>query len=252
MGVDELLDFPFVFLEIDDLGIASPHGGIELHEKFQVVFIPGDLLCRRLLKEAHRRQRGRQRPGVDRQPLLERGPQGLISQEPFIFLCVALVLDPVEQLPQIRMALRQLVGLFTHVGQRGTEVVQPFLVELSQRAVDVERLVEILQHPAIVDDVAEILAVVEAVHARDGLQQAVPLEHFGEIQHRVARRIESGQQHVNDDNDFRLVRMLKGVNELPLVLPLAAEAGHHLFPKGLHGLRVIALDLYIALPVIRW
>ena len=34
VGVDEFLDFSFVFLEIDDLGIASTHSGIELHEKF--------------------------------------------------------------------------------------------------------------------------------------------------------------------------------------------------------------------------
>ena len=53
------------------------------------------------------------------------------------------------------------------------EIVQALLVELGESAIDVQRLIEILQYTAIVDDIPEILAVIEPVHAGDSLKQGM-------------------------------------------------------------------------------
>ena len=129
---------------------------------------------------------------------------------------VELVADFLEEVPQFVMALRQLFNFFQVLRHDALDVLG---LELGQSGVGLERRVELAQHARVVDDVAILLVVLDAVHARDGLQQVVRLQRLVEIENRVFRRIEAGQQLVDNDQDFRVVAELERIDDGPVVVP---------------------------------
>ena len=167
MGVDQLLNLRLVLLEIDDFGIAPADRRPQLHEERQVLAVLRDPGIGRLLHEPGRGQGDGERAAEIPQALVEPLAEGGVGQFPFVLFLVLLVLDVLEQIEQVRMATRQLVDLLGHIGQRRLQIG---LVVFLHLAVQVECLVQVLQDAPIVDDVAEVLAVAEPVHAGDGLQ----------------------------------------------------------------------------------
>ena len=149
------------------------------------------------------------------------------------------------------MALPQLPRFRLHVGHRLGQVVDPFQFIFGEASVEVEGFVEVLQDAPVVDDVAEVLAVVQAVDARNGLQQGVALKPSRQVEHGVARRVEAGEQLVHDDDDLRLLGLLEGADELAVVLLLAAVLRHHLLPEGLDRVGGLFVDVGLALAFVR-
>ena len=148
------------------------------------------------------------------------------------------------------MSLREPAHLPTHVRQRLGEVVEALAVELGKLTVEVEGLVEVLKNAAIVDNVAEVLAIEEAVHARDRLQQGVALQMAGEVEHGVPWCIEAGQQLVHHDDDLGRIGMLEGADDLAVVLLLPTILRHHPLPEGLDLILRRLVDVLLALAVV--
>ena len=81
---------------------------------------------------------------------------------------------------------------------------------------------------------AELLALVQAVDARDGLQQRVLLQPPAQVKHGVARGVETGEQFIHHDDDFQVVAELEGLDDLLVVLGVIAILLHHGIPELAH------------------
>ena len=150
-----------------------------------------------------------------------------------------------------------------HPFQRLVEVLAPLVEAVRQQALDVGLVVAVeraagvvgdgrlqrVEQVAVVDDVAVVLVVaVEPVDAADGLEQAVVLHLLVDVQVGGARRVEAGQQLVDDDEQPHLARVLDEAL-LDLVLELL-DLGHRLVGRlvevvGQH----LAVDLVLAQPL---
>ena len=90
----------------------------------------------------------------------------------------------------------------------------------------------------------------EPVHPRDRLKQGVLLERLADVEHRVAGRVEPGQQLGDDDQDLGRARSLERVDDPPVVLGLGAVALHPLVPEGAHPVLRRLVDLLVPFPVV--
>ena len=100
-------------------------------------------------------------------------------------------------------------------------------------------------HAVVIDDVAVVLAGVQAVHASDGLEKRVAGEAAGDIEHHVPRRVESGEQLVHHDEDFRLISSFECIDNPPVVFLFGAVFGHHRLPEDLHALILFRLRVLL-------
>src|SRR6266571_4849812 len=145
------------------------------------------------------------------------------------------------------MPLRQLRNLRCDVGKRALQIGP---VEVRQAAIEVQRVLEVLEHPRVIEDVAELLSLVYTVHSSDSLEQGVILERPSEVEHHVARRVEPGKEFVDDDDDLGLGAMLEAVNQLLVVLDLSAKPVHRLLPELVYVTAVLLVDVRLSLSII--
>ncbi len=116
--------------------------------------------------------------------------------------------------PAERKCCKQpLVALFQY-RQLAENVLQPLLNVLRVLVgVDRQRLGQVIRQADVVDDEAALFAFRHAIHPRDGLQQVVLLEFLVDVHDLLDRRVETGQQHVADDQEGdagqRLLRIVE-------------------------------------------
>ncbi len=127
-----------------------------------------------------------------------------------------------EDRPQVGMHLRQARDLSADVGERAGHILG---VVLGQRVVEVHSVVELAQHAAIVDDVAAVLALGQAVDAGDRLKQRVLLERLVDVEHGVARLVEAGQQLIDHDQHLGAVGAGERADDLFDVGLLSCRSG---------------------------
>ena len=83
--------------------------------------------------------------------------------------------------------------------------------------------------PVVHDEAVGLLVAGGAVHPGDGLEQRVLPERRVEIHDLLDRRVETGEQHVADDEDGqRVVRVLEALDQLVLLLLAQVPAGQAL------------------------
>ena len=68
-----------------------------------------------------------------------------------------------------------------------------------------ERLAQVLEDAAVVDDEAVVLALVHAVGARDGLHERMRLERLVQVERGEGRHVEPGEPHRAHDRDAERV-----------------------------------------------
>src|SRR5947209_718686 len=107
------------------------------------------------------------------------------------------------------MEARQRLESFVDVGKRACEVL---FVELTlERAVKFERVMKIGHDAVVVDDVPELLAGMESINPRNGLQEGVLLQASGDIEDNVPGRVETGKQLIHHDDDFGIIPVFESV-----------------------------------------
>ena len=110
--------------------------------------------------------------------------------------------DLLQRLVQI------LAGLLDPVGQQAFDVLLLVAVEGAAGVVG-DGALERVEQVAVVDDVAVVLVVaVEPVDAADGLEQAVVAHLLVDVEVGGRRRVEAGQQLVDDDQQPHLARVV--------------------------------------------
>ena len=106
--------------------------------------------------------------------------------------------DPLQGLVEV------LAGLLDPIGEQALDVFLLVAVERAARVVGDGRF-EGVEEVAVVDDVAVVLVVaVEPVDAADGLEEAVVLHLLVDVEIGGARRVEAGEQLVDDDQQPHL------------------------------------------------
>ena len=139
------------------------------------------------------RQRKLLCPGELCESLIELLTQLLIGNSLFHCLLIILVSDGLEYLPDGGMLLVEILPAFVDIGQHRLKMRRQVVLAVG---IDFECFVEVIEDAVVINDQAEILALVNAVYACYGLQQGVVLERTREVEHSVSRRIEIGRAHV--------------------------------------------------------
>ena len=120
-----------------------------------------------------------------------------------------------------------------------------------------QRLLQLVGEAEIIHDQPARLVLEHAVHAGDGLHEAVAAHGFVQIHRVQARRVKAGQPHVADDDDLeRVFAVLEPFRQrLParfvadVILPferVAGRAGHHDFHHALFVVPVMPLGPQLA------
>ncbi|MEO0512570.1 MAG: hypothetical protein AAF108_06695 [Planctomycetota bacterium] len=108
----------------------------------------------------------------------------LVGKMQLVCLGVTLVRERLEDIPQIAVSVGQVPNLVRDIRDDAGNICG---LELGKTAVQVKCLIQPFQHAAIVDDVAEVLALVETVYSGNCLEKLVTL-------HRATQaRLSSGQ-----------------------------------------------------------
>lgn len=108
------------------------------------------------------------------------------------------------------LPLRKLFDLFQVLRNHALNV---FGLKLFESRIGLERGVQFTQDARIVDNVAVLFIILDPVHACNRLQKAMRLERLVEVENRVLRRIEPGQELIDDNQDLRVFAILKGSND---------------------------------------
>ena len=118
-----------------------------------------------------------------------------------------------------------------------------------QILVSLHRSIQFLQDAPVIDQNPVTLGLMQTIDAGDGLDQVVFPERLVDVQHRIARLVEAGQQPVDDNQQVRLAIPGKTVQDPPLVAFLiVADMG---VPPLLHLGQLAFIDFQIAFPAIR-
>ena len=133
-----------------------------------------------------------------------------------------------KQIPQVGVYLGKLIGVLLNVRHRGFQIGR---IVPGQLPVKINGLVQLLDHTTVIQDQAVLLAGMQAVDPRNGLQQGVFLELAGQIKDRIAGSIKAGEQFIHHDDDLGMVAALKAIDQLLVVVFLGSEALHHGLPE---------------------
>ena len=246
LGVDviiqQLADLLFVVAEIDHFGVAQFDRHAQVVEELQVAFVGLDLAFGRGLVESSRTQGNLERAGIGGQGIVEDLAHVFGFEEALHRFGVVSV-DALENSPQVRVALREFLHFGGHVCNRAGHV---FGIEVGQGVIGLDGVVQFAQDAAIVDHVAEFLAVEETVDARDGLQDGVILERLVDVEHGVARLVEADQQFIDHDQQVDAIGAVEVFDDFAVVGFFAAEAFHDSGPEALHFGQVVAFDVFVA------
>ena len=72
----------------------------------------------------------------------------------------------------------------------------------------------------------------------------------GQVKNGIARCVKSDEQLIHHNDNFRMFRMLKRIDDLLVVFPFAAVLTNSRFPKPLHGQLVLFIQVLFTFPFI--
>ncbi|MNY08287.1 hypothetical protein D3C86_1411320 [compost metagenome] len=131
--------------------------------------------------------------------------------------------------------------------------VEPALRTRLQILVGADGGVELLENAAIVHQHPIALGVVQAVDPRHCLDQVVALERLVDVQHRIARLVEAGEQLVHHDEQIGVAIGAEVEKGLFLVrFRIGAMRCHRLLPPPLHFRQRFFVDVRVALARVGW
>ena len=171
-----------------------------------------------------------QRPAEGTEQGIEILTHLIIGEEHLDGFCVADAAHRGKELYQLRIGAAEIPDGRHHIDHDALQIAAVEVLQTSA-TVHVHGGVELFNQAAVIDYQAVVLALVQAVCPRDGLQKAVLLELLVDVEHLTQRRVEAGEQlAAHDQNvDFTIAEPVLDGFLVAVGIPVLL---HHLVPEG--------------------